>query len=170
MTSRTELTCKTPRLWRRRCVRCGVRFVREPMWKTRIEPDWRPLDVGPIPPGALVIWQCRRCSVTRKDAMQYVESTRAQSNDEVKKAAEALSVRIEVLELQPQDVIVVNCPCALSARSYDRIKQELSRELPRGHRVLILESGMTLAVVRELALEKPSTEAKYGTSDNPCGS
>jgi len=55
---------------------------------------------------------------------------------------------MKILDLHPEDVIVISAARALSMASRDRICQSLRSIFPR-NKVVVLEEGMKFAAVRE---------------------
>jgi hypothetical protein len=60
---------------------------------------------------------------------------------------ETLSARLAVLDLRPDDLLVLMCPDYLSHEGRNQIRDSVTANVP-GHKVMVLEGGMTLGVVR----------------------
>ena len=58
--------------------------------------------------------------------------------------------RISVVELRPDDVLIIEAAGQLSAEQAMRIKHTAERNLP-GRKVLVLSDGLTVSALRENA-------------------
>ena len=56
--------------------------------------------------------------------------------------------KLTSVSIKPGDVLVVMCPKRLSVRGYDRITETTKQHFP-DNKVVILEDGITLGVVRK---------------------
>jgi len=56
--------------------------------------------------------------------------------------------RVEVIELRPNDALVLRCPGPITADQAEQLRQELQHKFP-DRRCLVLGDGLTLDVLRE---------------------
>lgn len=55
---------------------------------------------------------------------------------------------VDILRLQPGDMLVIRAPMRLSDYAKKRIGEAIRKEFPE-HKVLVLEEGLSLEVLRE---------------------
>lgn len=64
-------------------------------------------------------------------------------------AAELLDVaEVERLALKPGDILVFKCPMPLSDDDFETIRARLRENLPESTKVLVLDNGADVAVLR----------------------
>lgn len=63
-------------------------------------------------------------------------------------ALEITNGTIEKLDLRPNDVVVVRVDAALSAEQFETMKAEISKSIPRGVNILILDRTATIGVLK----------------------
>lgn len=56
---------------------------------------------------------------------------------------------VEVLRVQPEDTIVITCQAPLSAAAAERLREMWLRAMPSHQRVVVLDGGLDLKVVRK---------------------
>jgi hypothetical protein len=74
----------------------------------------------------------------------------------VRAAIDDIEFKIARLDLRPGDVLVVKCQDRLTTETV-RHMQAVIKEACRGHRALILERGMDLAILSAAEIEARST-------------
>jgi hypothetical protein len=57
--------------------------------------------------------------------------------------------RMQVVELKPGDLVVVECSNNLSDKILDSIRQQMLKGIPEGVRVIVLDGGISFRVFRE---------------------